>query len=191
MITDQLFDRYRELQSYVGWTDEDARRVAAIGTVARPLLAPLIDDFYAQIELHPAARKVITGGQAQIERLKGTLLQWIRELLAGRYDASYVERRWRVGWRTSRSASIRSLPMSRLSRLRGGLCRILAEHWTDDHASLQQTTRSLNTLLDLDLAIIEVAYQSEFALRLQRSERWRLLAKWPGSPMNFGIRSTS
>lgn len=180
MITDQLFDRYRELQSYVGWTDEDSRRVAAIAPLLGPCLPPLIDDFYAQIELHPAARKVITGGQAQIERLKGTLLQWIRELLAGRYDASYVERRWRVGWRHVEIGLDQVYTNVALSRLRGGLCRRLAEHWTGDQASLLQTTRALNTLLDLDLAIIEVAYQSEFALRLQRSERLATLGQVAG-----------
>jgi hypothetical protein len=36
---------------------------------------------------------------------------------------------------------------------------------------LQDTVRSLNKLLDLDLAIIEDAYQAEYAARLQRSER--------------------
>ncbi len=30
MDSARLFDRYRELQSYVGWTDDDAERVAAV-----------------------------------------------------------------------------------------------------------------------------------------------------------------
>ena len=30
MDAGRVFDRYRELQSYVGWTDDDARRVAAV-----------------------------------------------------------------------------------------------------------------------------------------------------------------
>ena len=84
MDADRLFGRYRELQSYVGWTDVDAERVVAAAGLLEPCLHDLVDDFYAEIERHPAARKVITGGQAQIDRLKGTLVQWIRELLAGR-----------------------------------------------------------------------------------------------------------
>ncbi len=90
MDPDQLLERYRELQSYVGWTDDDAERITAAAPLLETCLESLVDDFYAEIERHPDARKVITGGQAQIERLKGTLVQWIRELLAGTYDADYV-----------------------------------------------------------------------------------------------------
>src|SRR5690242_11753086 len=99
MTPDETFRRYQELQAYVGWTEEAARRVAAVAGLLEPFLPPLIDDFYAEIDRHPEARKVITGGAAQVRRLKGTLLAWVRELLAGRYDGDYVARRWRVGWR--------------------------------------------------------------------------------------------
>src|SRR5260221_9501435 len=97
--TDALFRRDQELQAYVGWTADDARRVQAVGPLLEPSFQHLIDDFYAEIEKHPEARKVITGGAAQIERLKGTLVAWIRELFSGQYDAAYVVRRWRVGRR--------------------------------------------------------------------------------------------
>src|SRR5438045_2050592 len=99
MNPDDLFARYQELQRYVGWTDEDARRVHSAADLLRPHLGPLIDDFYAEIERHPDAAQVITGGPAQVQRLKGTLLNWLDELLAGNYDRGYVARRWRVGWR--------------------------------------------------------------------------------------------
>src|SRR5688500_17362484 len=93
------FCRYQELQAYVGWADGQAREVAAVAGLVEPHLPALVDDFYAEIDRHPDARKVITGGAAQVERLKGTLLAWLRELFSGRYDADYVARRWRVGWR--------------------------------------------------------------------------------------------
>src|SRR5438105_1063904 len=99
MIPEEAFDRYRELQAYVGWCDDAARRVAAVAGLVEPHLPALIDDFYAEIDRHPEARKVITGGAEQVSRLKGTLVQWLRELLRGQYDRDYVARRWRVGWR--------------------------------------------------------------------------------------------
>src|SRR5258708_39138983 len=94
-----LFRRYQELQAYVGWTDEDALRVARVADLLGPVLPPMIDDFYEEIDRHPNARRVITGGAAQVARLKGTLLNWVRELFQGRYDVDYVARRCRVGWR--------------------------------------------------------------------------------------------
>jgi signal transduction histidine kinase len=45
---------------------------------------------------------------------------------------------------------------------------------------LQTTVRALNQLLDLDLAIIEDAYQAEYMARLQRSERLATLGQIAG-----------
>ena len=180
METAQLNDRYRELQAYVGWDNDDAQRVAACAPLLEPHLPALIDDFYAEIERHPAARKVITGGPEQIERLKGTLLRWVRELLGGTYDEDYVGRRWRVGWRHVEIGLDQVFTNVALSRLRTGLCRALQQNWNGEPPELDQTVRSLNMLLDLDLAIIEDAYQSEYMDRLQRSERLATLGQVAG-----------
>src|SRR5262245_60000562 len=134
MNPDHVYRRYKELQQYVGWTAEDATRVHAVAHALEPYLAPLIDDFYADIERHPEARKVITGGAAQIERLKGTLLNWVRELLSGQYDRDYVTRRWRVGWRHVEIGLDQVYTNVALSRLRKGLLRSLDECWRGDGA---------------------------------------------------------
>jgi signal transduction histidine kinase len=170
MNPDDLFRRYQELQQYVGWQEDDARRIAAVADLLEPCLPALIDDFYAQIELHPGARKVITGGADQIVRLKGTLLGWLHDLLRGPYDRDYVARRWQVGWRHVEIGLDQVYTNVALSRLRRGLLRVLDETPADPR-ELLATRRSLNTLLDLDLAIIEDAYQSEYTARQQRSER--------------------
>src|SRR5262245_25208188 len=99
MNPDDLYRRYRELQQYVGWTEEDARRIQSIAGLLEASFSVLVDDFYAEIDRHPDARKVITGGQAQVQRLKQTLTNWLRELFSGKYDRDYVARRWQVGWR--------------------------------------------------------------------------------------------
>jgi len=58
-----------------------------------------------------------------------------------------------------------------VSRLRRGLLRVLAETWPADLRALLPVRQSLNTLLDLDLAIIEDAYQAEYLARRERAER--------------------
>jgi signal transduction histidine kinase len=180
MDPDQLLERYRELQSYLDWTDDDAVRIAAAAPLVETCLQSLVDDFYAEIERHPGARKVIAGGKPQIERLKGTLLQWVRELLGGRYDADYVLRRWRVGWRHVEIGLDQVYINVALSRLRSGLLRCLQEQWQREELQLRETVRSIQKLLDLDLAIIEDAYQSEYMLRLQRAERLATLGEVAG-----------
>src|SRR5689334_8817433 len=93
------YQRYQELQRYVNWSDEDAARVQSIGPLVKRYFGALVDDFYAEIENHPEAKKVITGGNEQIARLKKTLVRWLDELFSGDYGQDYVERRWRVGYR--------------------------------------------------------------------------------------------
>jgi signal transduction histidine kinase len=177
---DEVYRRYQELQAWVGWTDESARRVAATAELLAPHLTALIDDFYDEIGRHPNARKVITGGQEQINRLKGTLIQWLRELLAGSYDQKYVARRWQVGWRHVEIGLEQVYTNAALSRLRLGLVRALQDNWQGGLQEQQDTVRSLNKLLDLDLAIIEDAYQAEYAARLQRSERLAAIGQVAG-----------
>lgn len=176
----ERFLRYQELQRYVSWDDADARRVQAVATLLDSSLPPLIDDFYAEIERHPAARKVITGGQAQIDRLKGTLIQWVRELLSGPYDQAYVHRRWQVGWRHVEIGLDQLYTNVALSRLRAGLIRSLRRDWAGPAEDLLETVQSLNKLLDLDLAIIEDAYQTEYLRRQQRSDRLAAIGQVAG-----------
>src|SRR5438552_3647106 len=133
MEPEALYRRYQELQRYVGWTDEDARRVQSVAAGLDPHLASLVEDFYAEIDRHPAARQVITGGPAQVERLKGTLQGWLRELVRGPYDRDYVARRWRVGWRHVEIGLDQVFTNVALSRLRRGLLRALDEIETAPH----------------------------------------------------------
>lgn len=134
----------------------------------------LIDDFYDEIERHPAASKVITGGPGQVERLKGLLQKWLTELFQGPYDLRYVERRWRVGMRHVEIGLPQVYTAAAFSRLRNGMIRIIRSDWREDESTLSLSLQSLNKLLDLDLAIISDAYETEYVKRQQEAERRRL-----------------
>ncbi len=180
MNPEARFRRYQELQAYVGWTEADAGRVQAIAALLEPYLPALVEDFYEEIDRHPEARKVITGGPEQVQRLKGTLLSWLRELLSGPYDQDYVARRWRVGWRHVEIGLNQVYTNAALSRLRRGLLLALDKVWKGELQEALATRRSLNTLLDLDLAIIEDAYQAEYLARQQRVERLAAIGQVAG-----------
>ena len=180
MPWDKIFRLYQELQQYVGWSEDDARRVGAIAELVEPHVVRIIDDFYEEIDRHPDARKVITGGAEQVERLKKTLRTWLRDLVSGRYDRDYVSRRWRVGLRHVEIGLSQVYTNAALSRLRQGLLVVLEQAWQGDAGDLLATRRSLNMLLDLDLAIIEDAYQTEFSLRQQRSDRLAAIGQVAG-----------
>jgi len=169
-----LHERFHELQAYLNWTAEDAERVRAARPMLEPEFAALVDDFYAEILRNPKAAAVITGGERQLARLKGSLLGWLRELVAGSYDIDYAVRRWRVGHRHVEIGLDPCYAMAALSRLRSGLLRCLYAAWTADPAGLHATVTALVKLLDLDLTIIQDAYQAEYSTRLMQRAEARL-----------------
>jgi len=174
------FNRYQELQSYVGWTEADAARVRSLFPLIQPHIGPLIDDFYAEIERHPNARRVITGGADQINRLKGSLTGWLAQLFSGQYDQDYVERRWRVGYRHVEIGLDQVYTNAALSRLRQGLLVRIEQDWRGGASDLLAARVSLNTLIDLDLAIIGDAYQTEYQRRQGAAERLATIGKIAG-----------
>lgn len=169
-----VFARYLDLQNYVGWTAADAEQVRATLEIIAPHFADLVEDFYAEIQRHPAANRTITGGQAQIERLKQTLRQWLVELFSGPFDENYVGRRWRVGMRHVEIGLPQIYTAAALARLRNRIIRSLRSNWSGSDDELAATLTSLNRLLDLDLAIISDAYETEFVRRRQEAERLRV-----------------
>jgi hypothetical protein len=48
---DEIYRRYQELQGWVGWTGESARRVAATAELLEPHLILPIDDFYDELSV--------------------------------------------------------------------------------------------------------------------------------------------
>ncbi len=169
-----FFERYRELQHFVRWSSADEQRIPAIAQIITPHFPTLIDDFYAVILEHPAARRVITGGQPQIVRLKDALSIWLQQLLGGVYDATYVEHRSLVGRQHVAIGLDQVYTNAAISRLRGGMAGILRARWTGPPDELLDAVDTLNKLLDLDLAIIEDAYEGEHVRRLKVVERARM-----------------
>ncbi|QDU60859.1 Globin-coupled histidine kinase [Planctomycetes bacterium Pan216] len=172
--------RYDELRRYVGWTDEDAERVHSLKPLLRARLPELIDDFYATIEREPKVASVIVGGQEQIQRLRVSLLGWLEQLLSGDYGEDYVRRRRRVGARHVEIGLDQVYTNVALSRLRAGLMRMLEQEWAGDLEAKRQAIRSLNMLIDLDVTIIEDAYQDAFVARLQEQERMATIGQVAG-----------
>jgi signal transduction histidine kinase len=165
---DALYGRFQDLQRYVGWAQEDAAALAALRDPLEPGFPALIDDFYAEIDRHEGARQVITGGDEQVTRLKGTLLTWLGDLFSAARDRDYVARRWRVGVRHVEIGLAQVYTNAALSRLRAGLVRALDELHPRPPAA---AARALQKALDLDLALIEHAYESEHTRHREQAER--------------------
>lgn len=170
-VPQDVFAHYESLQRYVGWTDDDASRVRSIGDMVRPAFAPLIDDFYEAIQREPQTARLITGGEQQIARLKKTLLKWLDELFSGPYDRQYVARRWQVGRRHVEIGLRQVFADAAMARLRDGLNVALQQNWMGGPGEVWLHVRSLNRLLDLELALIEDAYTVESLVEQRQAVR--------------------
>ncbi|MBC7820650.1 MAG: hypothetical protein IAG10_27510 [Planctomycetaceae bacterium] len=179
---DELFERYQDIQRYVGWTQADAERVRAAAPLVESSFIELSDDFYREISEHEATRRVITGGDAQVQLLKGTLQIWLHQLLTGPYDLAFVERRFRVGYRHVEIGLKQIYVEAAVSRLRTGLLRELRDRWPAELSidELTATMRSISMLMDLDLAIIQDAYETASNDRLMRVERLAAIGRVAG-----------
>jgi two-component system NtrC family sensor kinase len=171
MDGDRLWARYEDLRGYLGWSEADLVHVATAATLVRPHIPALVADFYAEIERHDETLRVFTGGLPQVERLKATFTVWLEQLFAGTYDAAYVARRWQVGLRHVEIGLEEPWTNVALGRVRNGIVTMLAAALEDRPREFTAVVTTVNRLLDLDLAIIQAAYQHEYVQRLKRGQR--------------------
>ena len=143
--------RLDEMKRYVGWTEDDVLRLEEIRPVVSPHCSELVYDFYHEIEHHPEAAKVITGGPAQIEQLQVTLTLWLEQLFGGQYNRDYYNDRLRVGRRHVEIGLSQLYTNLAMARLRDGLINVLGLYWTGTAAALTAAIQSLSKLIDLDL----------------------------------------
>ena len=164
-------DKFGHLRQYLNWTVEDEKHISQIRTILLPFAPVFIEDFYAEIVRHPTIARVITGGDRQIDRLKQSLLSWIEGLLSGRYDANYVQRRWKVGYRHVEIGLDQTYVNIAHARLRMQMQCILLEELKKVPDQLRDCEITLHKLLDLDLALISAAYAAELQERQQKQAK--------------------
>ena len=142
-----------EMKAYVRFEDEvDGPRLRAFAEVAEPELDGVVERFYARLSAFPGALAVLDGKE-QIERLKGTLRVWIRELLSGPWDHAYFERRQRIGRVHVRVGLPDRYMFTAMNGMRSDLLDI-AETQPDSI----ELRRSLVRITDLDLAAMTHTY---------------------------------
>lgn len=160
------------LKLYVGFGEASSATLRAIYPVVAPHVPAIIEDFYATIEAHPGAAGAITGGRAQIERLKQTLRRWLEELFVGPHDDSYVARRARIGRVHVRISLPQAYMFTAMNRIRVRTAAVIHEALAADPAALAQTTTALHQIMDIELAIMLETYREDLMAKVEQ-ERLR------------------
>jgi signal transduction histidine kinase len=163
---------FREkVNAYVGFDDAATAALHEAHPLVGPHFPAIIDDFYATIEAHPDARAAITGGSAQIARLKQSLLRWIDELFKGPHDEAYFERRARIGRIHVRIDLPQVYMLTAMDRIRLRSVDVLRDAPGVDPAALRRMLAALHMILDIELAIMLETYRDDLLAKNRTAER--------------------
>lgn len=142
---------FDEMKSWIGFGPADEERLRALGPLVEPELAGMADLFYARVLSHPGAAAVLRD-DAQVERLKATLMRWARELLSGPWDLTYFARRERIGIVHVEVGLPTRYMFTAMTVFREELCRVAMRGLVGD--ARDDACRSICRVCDMDLAIM-------------------------------------
>ena len=170
---DQAPSYFSEITTYIGFGPEDSEVLRAFLPIAEPHFGRIADHFYERIVNHPQAHQAITGGPAQVERLKQTLAEWMRTAMLGPHDEDYCERRARIGHMHVRIGLPQRYMVTAMNVMRLDFSELAshAQELEQDQAKLDRLQLAIGRLCDLELAIMLETYKLEAEDRLRRRER--------------------
>lgn len=163
-----LFD---ELCGDVGFGEADRQRLVAAAPHLRAHFPEVVDAFYEVVRANASMRTVFED-DAQIERQKASLLVWLEEIFSGEYDESYVGRHANVGRVHVRIGLAQRHMTSMMSVVRRAIGEAFLEatpSW--DAEERFATLRSIDRILDIDLAIMLETYSLLYLERMRANER--------------------
>jgi PAS domain S-box-containing protein len=156
---------FEEMKRYVRWGDRDAHALRELAPLAAPHFRSIAEEFYERVREHEGAHDVFRD-EAQIERLKVTLVRWMETLCSGPHDQAYYEERAKIG-----RVHVRIGLPQRYMFTAMALIRVALERYADGTTDAVRTREALHRIVDLELAIMLETYREDSEARLQRIER--------------------
>jgi signal transduction histidine kinase len=151
-VTDYL----GELLAYVGFDEGDRERLRALHPVLAPCFPEIAAEFYDAVRASPGAAAVLSGRE-QVERLIGLLIDWMSTGLLGPHDDGFYDKRSRIGRRHLESGLGHHYMFGAMNVIRAAYHDRIAALYPP--AEAHALTRSVDKLLDIELAIMSRHYQ--------------------------------
>jgi PAS domain S-box-containing protein len=158
---------FEELKRYVHFGPSDETALRGFLPDAEPHFRPITETFYRRLKEHPEALGVFVS-DAQVQRLQGTLCDWLGLLFRGPWDERYFERRARIGRVHVQISLPQRYMFSAMNLIRGELQQLAESKAGAERSQLQ---RAINKVLDLELAIMVESYRQAFVANVQHEER--------------------
>lgn len=155
--------QFEQMKSFLEFGADDAVNLKALGPVFAKHGGRITDDFYLTLEKYPTTAKLIEG---RVAALKATHGRWMSELFGGSYDEAYFHNRMKVGMVHVKVGLDPYWVEGVMTHLRLAGLLAIREELSGDEA--ERRYASYVKVLDLDLAIINLAYAEERLDRLTR-----------------------
>jgi signal transduction histidine kinase len=172
---------FDSIKLYVGFTETSSASLRELHPIAEPFFQPIVDDFYAAIEAHPNARRAITGGQAQIDRLKQTLIRWMDKMLLGPHDEDYYQLRARIGRMHVRIMLPQQYMFTAMDRIRVRMLDVVRTKVAEGPDKVERIATALNQIMDLELAIMLETYREDLEAKHRNAERLATIGQFAAS----------
>lgn len=157
-----------EIFRYVGFTDGDRARLAALHPRLAPQFPGIAHRFYEAVMSNATTASVLTGS-AHVERLQASLIDWMSTGLLGPYDERFCATRTRIGRRHVSLGLSGPFMLTAMSVVRLAYHDRIVELYPPGEALA--VMRSVNKLLDCELAILVEHHEHDTHEKVARRER--------------------
>lgn len=161
----------RELFDYVGFGRRDEALLAQLAPALRPAFPDLVEEFYRAVQRNPKTAALFHGGEAQIERQKRRLAEWLEGVVSGVYDDAYFEHRARIARAHVQIQVDQRYMLLAMNVVRNGLHRALADACGVEPGDRVDAHTAIDRICDAELAIMFETYRERYVERQLASER--------------------
>ncbi|MDA8066652.1 MAG: protoglobin domain-containing protein [Thermaerobacter sp.] len=155
----QQMETIEELKLHYRWTTRDDDNLRQLAPLARRSRQRFVESLYQYLQTFPDTGHYLPDEQVR-HRHQSKLGQWFEDLFAGRYDAAYLHRLYRIGEVHVRIGLPPHYVMATMNHVREFLRELLTEE-LGPGPQLNATLESVHKLLDLNLDVMTSSYREE------------------------------
>jgi signal transduction histidine kinase len=157
-----------EILAYVQLDDDDRARLTGLYARLAAQLPAIAQRFYERLAANPGAAAMLSKPD-QVRRLHASLVDWMTSGLLGPYDEQFHEARAKIGRRHVAVRLPQHYMFAAMSVIRCEYDDRIAACYAPDEAS--RVAKSVNKLLDIELALMLRHYQLDSETKLVARER--------------------
>jgi len=160
-----IFD---DMPAAIGFGKADAERVRSLKSIITPAISEIADHFYKWLLRREDARAVFKGGKQQLERQRGSLVEWLHELVECRVEPSNGKQRGKIGAAHAAAGLPQYYIFAGMELIWQELDRRIRSTNVD---SMEEKLESLHKLLMVELAAMLERYKQTYAEQVRMFER--------------------